>query len=404
MRFQLERMGLVALALLAISCKRGRVPRGSRDPEPAPVTTGQSARPRFSTAHGGGGVYDAERDVTWLANFNLPATRPLGVDGVKPSGAMTYKQALAWIEALNRTSYLGRSDWQLPTSPARDATCDRKNRYNFGWGCKASALGSLYAGLGLQHPATAVPIPLSTAALKGFINFQPYLYWSESPNANHPENENGYTTFSFANGFQGSNVARNFIYVLPMVDGRFVPASPADRSRVVNDGDVTWLADANVAATQTFGVPGIAPTGAMTHEQAEKLVAAMNASNGGKGYLGTNRWRLPPTAKLDDACSSKETFGFDCTGSPLGRLYYKVLGLSRGQPVVKAPDTRVGPFQGIEPYLYWSCHEAEDGRGCSARREDPVAGFGWSFSFGNGFQGTTTRDNLLFVTAYHPGK
>lgn len=399
---------LLLLGFVSLSaCKRGHGPKEGRgkDAAPEPPATGTAPAPqkgKLTPANGGATVYDAERNVTWLAEFNLPATKPLGVDGIHANGAMSYKSALQWVEALNKSAHLGHTDWELPKTPPVDATCDRKNRYNFGYGCQNSAFGGLYQALGFRFPQTTVPMPKG-GTVKGFVNLQPYLYWSESSNANHPENENGYTTLSFANGFQGSNVARNYIYALPLVEGRFVPKSPADEARVVHDGDVTWLADGNLAATQTFGVAGIAPTGAMPHDVALKWVAAMNAHDGGKGWLGTNRWKLPATAKSDPSCTNKDTFGFDCTGSPLGRLYYRTLGMKRGEPAVKAPDTNVGPFHGIEPYLYWACQAADDGKGCSQRKDDPVAGFGWSFSFGNGFQGTTTRENLLYVTAYYPG-
>ncbi|MBL8722220.1 MAG: hypothetical protein JNL79_39935, partial [Myxococcales bacterium] len=62
----------------------------------------------------------------------------------------------------------------------------------------------------------------------------------------------------------------------------------------------------------------------------------------------------------------------------------------------------VGALRGVQPYLYWSCHAEKDGR-CSDDRSLPVKGFAWSFSLGNGFQGTTTVKNLLYVAAVHPG-
>lgn len=386
------------LVLLA-GCRRSPGKAGAAKPSAAPVAVDPS-KPRLVPSDGGATVYDVARDVTWLADANLAATQTFGVDGINPSGSMGYKSALRWVDALNQARHLGRNDWTLPTTPAEDAGCDGHNRYSFGFGCRNSAFAMLYAALGLQHSQTAVPI--KPRQVKGFSNFQPYLYWSASPNANHPENERGFTTFSFNNGFQGSNVAKNRIYVIAMVKGRFDPTNPADKARVVFDGENTWLADANLAATQTFGVAGIAPTGAMAHDTAERWVDAMN-KHGGKGFLGQSGWQLPPTITGDRGCSAQD-FGYGCTGSPLGRLYYQVLGLKTGEPVVRAPDTPVGPFRNVEPYLYWSCHAAADGKSCSPRKEDPVAGFGWSFSLGNGFQGTTTRDNALYVTVYHPGR
>ncbi len=57
--------------------------------------------------------------------------------------------------------------------------------------------------------------------------------------------------------------------------------------------NVTWLANANLARTQTFGVSGISPNnsaaGDMSWYTAQAWLAAMNSS----GYLGYSDWRLP---------------------------------------------------------------------------------------------------------------
>jgi hypothetical protein len=325
---------------------------------------------------------------------------------------MDYNTATKWIEALNAQSggkgYLGHNNWTMPVTPPEDSKCSSKNRYSFGWDCAKATMSSIYRGLGFTWPQTMVPIP--SMEVKGFTNFQPYLYWSETENANHPENERGFTTFSFANGFQGSNVSRNRIYVLPMVKGKvevFEPAKAGVKKLATiydPNADVTWLADANLAAANTFGVKDIAPTGAMRQPTALEFVKALNDFNGGKGYLGINRWQLPPTIRGDKTCSQSDNdFGFGCSGSPLGKLYYGLLGLVAGQPVVKAPDSPVGPFRNIEPNLYWSCHAGTNSLACDGSPELPVKGFGWSYSFGNGFAGTTTKKNMLYVTAYFPG-
>lgn len=48
--------------------------------------------------------------------------------------------------------------------------------------------------------------------------------------------------------------------------------------------NVTWLQNANLAASNTFGVSGIEANGAMTWDTANAWVAAMNAAN----YQGFN--------------------------------------------------------------------------------------------------------------------
>jgi hypothetical protein len=79
-----------------------------------------------------------------------------------------------------------------------------------------SSMGSLfYQSLGIQYPNTAVPIPNNTVG--PFSNFQPYLYWSATP---VPNITNGYDSFSFNTGWQGSNVDNHYMYVLPMIPGK----------------------------------------------------------------------------------------------------------------------------------------------------------------------------------------
>jgi hypothetical protein len=53
--------------------------------------------------------------------------------------------------------------------------------------------------------------------------------------------------------------------------------------------NITWLQDANLAATNTFGELGINADGTMTWDTAQSWIAAMNAAD----YLGYSNWRLP---------------------------------------------------------------------------------------------------------------
>jgi hypothetical protein len=55
--------------------------------------------------------------------------------------------------------------------------------------------------------------------------------------------------------------------------------------------NITWLQDANYAATNTFGVSGINADGTMNWDTTQSWVDAMNSTK----YLGYNDWRLPAT-------------------------------------------------------------------------------------------------------------
>ncbi len=246
---------------------------------------------------GGRTIYDARLAVTWLADANLAAQQTFGVPNINKSGSMNYATALRWVAAMNASNngagYLGHNNWQLPTAPDMDRTCSLTGRHGepFGFHCSRSALGSLYyASLGLREPDSAVPP--SQNRVGPFQNFQPYLYWSKSPAADPRQ---GFVTFSFSAGFQGANVFRNFLYVLPMIKGKLPGTPPASGShlQVNRDGatvydpiaQVTWLADANLPARQTFGIAGINRDGAMDHDTAVLWVEAMNRVNRGRGYL-----------------------------------------------------------------------------------------------------------------------
>src|ERR1039458_3131755 len=117
-------------------------------------------------------VYDATNNITWLADFNLPASNRFGIPvctgtnvGVQtcinPSGSMNYGAAAAWVAAMNAANYLGHSNWQLPTTPLVDNTCGKTGPTdnNFGFGCTAGALDTIYNNVGLKSPNTAVPRP-----------------------------------------------------------------------------------------------------------------------------------------------------------------------------------------------------------------------------------------------------
>lgn len=72
--------------------------------------------------------------------------------------------------------------------------------------------------------------------------------------------------------------------------------------------DITWLKNANLAASNTFGVQGIAPfAGPMPWNVANAWIAAMNSEM----YLGYNGWRLPTIGPLNGVAYTQCCSGFD---------------------------------------------------------------------------------------------
>jgi len=365
----------------------------------------------------GATVYDTVNGVNWLANADLAATNRFGLPVcpapgaqpcVNPSGSMNYTSAAAWVAAMNAANYLGHNNWQIPTTPLIDKNCGKTGPTgaSFGFGCTAGSLASLYNALGFQSPNTAAPIPNNTVG--PFSNLQPYLYWSASTGTSASI---GNATFSFATGWQGANTLPNFLYLLPMIPGK-IPGTPAAAGTglQVNPGgqtvydpmtDITWVANANLAAANAFGLPlcttptspalCVAQDGAMTWASATQFLANMNSA----AYLGQTNWQAPT---IDSSCP-----GYNCAGTsnPMGNLFYDQLRFSSGMSAVSVPDVAEGPFHNLQPYLYWSCLAATVQDACESA--GPADNFEESYSFGSGFQGTDLLANDLFVTAYYVG-
>jgi hypothetical protein len=111
-------------------------------------------------------------------------------------------------------------------------------------------------------------------------------------------------------------------------------------------------------------------------------------------FLGQKNWQVP---SIDPTCP-----GYNCDGTmnPMGNLFYDQLGFNRGASVA-TPNSSVGPFSGLQPYLYWTCVASAIQAPCEAA--GPAANFEESYSFGSGFQGTDPVMNDLYVTAYFAG-
>lgn len=116
--------------------------------------------------------------------------------------------------------------------------------------------------------------------------------------------------------------------------------------------DITWLQDANYAATRGFH-----PTGRMTWPMAMSWAAGLVYEDTQRGRIWDD-WRLPTARERD---GSDPCFGFFCTGSEVGHLYY-IDGIQRGSP---------GPFVNFRGTAYWTNTE-----------RTPFPGTAWLFGFG----------------------
>ena len=88
---------------------------------------------------------------------------------------------------------------------------------------------------------------------------------------------------------------------------------------------VTWLADANLAAQPNVWCRGHQPRRLDGSLDGTPLGQGYESSDGGHGYLGRTDWDLPETGPPDPSCSMKGITGFGCTGSAMGLLFYDSL-------------------------------------------------------------------------------
>ena len=171
-----------------------------------------------------------------------------------------------------------------------------------------------------------------------------------------------------------------------------------------NDLDISWITNAHLAASNTFGLSTgvslgthsgdssgvnglIDADGSMNWPGALFWIDAMNAAN----YLSASDWRLPTTTQPDASCSMQEVpgggfplqgFGGGCTGSEIGHLF-NVEGISSSSP---------DPFTNVQPFYYWSGTEVAP---------DPDGA--WAFNVDDGNQNRDFKDIKYLVLAVHDG-
>ena len=173
--------------------------------------------------------------------------------------------------------------------------------------------------------------------------------------------------------------------------------------------NITWLTNANLAASNTFGVGGINADGTMPWDTANSWITAMNAA-GGTGYLGFNNWRLPTMLDTGTSGCDSAFTGTDCgynvqTGSAattvyseLASLWYDTLGNLAWFDTSGNPDqpgwglSNTGPFSNLQSYNYWSGLEYA-----------PVTNEAWMFIFGYGNQTSDDKSYDFHAWAVQSG-
>ena len=147
--------------------------------------------------------------------------------------------------------------------------------------------------------------------------------------------------------------------------------------------NLTWLADANAAVGSAYDTwsPG---TGRMNWADANAWAASLSIN-------GVTGWRLPTTLQPDSSCDeqiSGTSYGYNCTGSEMGNLFYTVLGNTAGLLI-----SNTGPFINVRSSVYWSASEYALN----------TAGYTWVFNFTNGYQFSDYKDVNDYAWAVHSG-
>ena len=129
------------------------------------------------------------------------------------------------------------------------------------------------------------------------------------------------------------------------------------------DINVTWAADANI-------------NGLMNWSAANSWAAGLTIS-------GISGWRLPTS----DTC-----FGFNCTGSEMGHLFYTELGGTAGGGFLSTLNANAALFSNLQSSVYWSGTEYA-----------PDTDLAWSFGTGSGNQGIVSKGNDFYALAVRSG-
>lgn len=195
---------------------------------------------------------------------------------------------------------------------------------------------------------------------------------------------------------------------------------------LVLDGQgLTWTADANLFKTQydadntvvdqiLDAVPTITDANGTRNIVAGDFIAPVGAMNwwgamawtqwlGMTNYGGASDWRLPVAPQPDATCDEQvdlgggfplQGFGYNCTGSELGHLFYVEGMLSADQLITADPPGILDDyFTNLDTVFFWSGTELA-----------PNPDRAFSFEGASGFQQIETKEFLDFGWAVRPGQ
>ena len=170
--------------------------------------------------------------------------------------------------------------------------------------------------------------------------------------------------------------ADTFVGVLPTTPGGTNYQAYYDSTT-----NLTWLANADM-------------NGAMSWSAANTWASGLDIN-------GVTGWTLPTTTQPDPTCSGQynpgggfpvQGYGYNCTGSQMGNLFYNGLGGTAGNSITTSHNSNYNDFSNVQSYYYWSATEYA-----------PDTSNAWLFDFGNGGQLYGYKSNSLYAWAVHSG-
>jgi len=150
------------------------------------------------------------------------------------------------------------------------------------------------------------------------------------------------------------------------------------------EADLTWLADANYAMTSGYDADGL-----MTWDETNTWAAGLIVD-------GVDGWRLADTLQPDAGCShtdaNGQNFGFNCTGSEMGNLFYNVLGGVAVSSITTTHNANYDLFSNVVSSVYWSSTEYA-----------PNTNSAWHFNMISGDQNYNFMTGANYAWAVHDG-
>ena len=165
------------------------------------------------------------------------------------------------------------------------------------------------------------------------------------------------------------------------------------------EADLTWLADANYAATSGYAAANANGLGSNVNNINANGTMGWQAANDWAAQLtvgGVSGWRLPTTLQPDASCSSQSgsvSYGYNCTGSEMGNLFYNVLGGTANTSIATTHNSNYSLFSNIKSVAYWSATEYAPG----------IYGGAWLFLINYGNQNYYGKATSLYGWAVHSG-